>query len=395
MKLLARYTVAEFMSVFLLALLGMTSFFLLVGIGREAIQEGLGPEPIMRLLPYVVPDSMRFSIPASALLAVCVVFGRMSNENEIVAIKSLGMSPWGLMAPVFVMGFLISVFAVWVNDVSVTWGRTGMSRVVSHSIEQIAYGMLNTQRSFSSDRFSITVRDVQGKRLILPTLTFHGDRDKGEGDITVSAREAVLRLNPREETLSVFLTDGTIEGPDQIEGAFSGTHERVIELNSLEQSRDSSPSDYPLGLIPAERTTQQQQIRRLEYGLATMAAFQMVAGDFSALGAPVWDEYVIDLRRERYRMNRLWTEPWRRWANGFSCFFFVLIGAPWAINRRHADFVTIFFSCFLPILLVYYPLMAYGVDRAKEGALPQYAVWLGNAVCGLIAIRLIQRVLKY
>ena len=28
------------------------------------------------------------------------------------------------------------------------------------------------------------------------------------------------------------------------------------------------------------------------------------------------------------RLNRIIMEPWRRWANGFSCLCFVLVGAP-------------------------------------------------------------------
>ena len=41
-----------------------------------------------------------------------------------------------------------------------------------------------------------------------------------------------------------------------------------------------------------------------------------------------------------------------------------------AIRLRHAEFLAIFFVCFLPILLVYYPLLAVSVDHAKDGAVP-------------------------
>jgi lipopolysaccharide export system permease protein len=49
-----------------------------------------------------------------------------------------------------------------------------------------------------------------------------------------------------------------------------------------------------------------------------------------------------------------------------------------AIRMRNADFLTSFFLCFLPILVVYYPLFMLGVDGAKDGRLPPVAVWMGN-----------------
>lgn len=392
MRRLTRYTVWEFLKVFMLALAGMTSFFVLIGIGREAVDHGLGPGPVLRMLPYILPESMRFSIPAAALLATCTSFGRMSGDNEIVAIKAMGISPIAVMMPVFVIGFLISVLGVWMNDLAVSWGRQGMARVLSESIEQIAYGMLRTQHAYSDDRFSITVKDVKGRRLILPALTFNSE--DGEAGVTVTAREAVLRRNPGTETLSIFLKDVWAEGPNRAEGMFRGRYEQKIDLGSFGKGEQLSPSDYPLARIPDEGVAQAQKIRRLEYGLASQAAFQMLAGDFHDLGDQQWQSHETDLKRARFRLNRLRTEPWRRWSNGFSCFFFVLIGTPWAIHRRNSDFISNFFLCFMPILLLYYPLMEYGVNRAKAGELPQYGVWMGNACCALIAVWLIQRVLR-
>ncbi|MCA9220195.1 MAG: LptF/LptG family permease, partial [Planctomycetales bacterium] len=98
------------------------------------------------------------------------------------------------------------------------------------------------------------------------------------------------------------------------------------------------------------------------------------------------------LAAAQQRLIRLRLEPWRRWASGFSCLAFALVGVPLAIRMRNADFLTSFFLCFLPILLVYYPLFAFGLDQAKTGDLPPHAIWLGNLVCVLIGIYLIRYV---
>ena len=66
-----------------------------------------------------------------------------------------------------------------------------------------------------------------------------------------------------------------------------------------------------------------------------------------------------------------------------------------AIWLRNRDFLTSFFLCFLPILVVYYPLMIYGVDGAKGGTIPPYAVWAGNVILLVWGAYLLRKVLRY
>jgi lipopolysaccharide export system permease protein len=66
-----------------------------------------------------------------------------------------------------------------------------------------------------------------------------------------------------------------------------------------------------------------------------------------------------------------------------------------AIRRRHGEFLASFFACFLPILLVYYPLLITGVDRAKAGAWPPYSVWLGNIILAFGGWLLLRKVVRY
>ena len=62
---------------------------------------------------------------------------------------------------------------------------------------------------------------------------------------------------------------------------------------------------------------------------------------------------------------------------------------------RNRDFLSSFFLCFLPILIVYYPLMILGADVAKNGNLPTIAVWAGNFMLMLWGIWLLRRVIRY
>lgn len=395
MRGLTRYVLFDLLKVFLITLAGMTLIMILAGVGQEAVRQGLGLGPIFRLIPFILPEAMRFAVPATVLLATCTVFGRMGADNEIVALKSLGISPTVVIAPALSLAFVLSLISVWLNDVAVSWGSRGVHRVVVESVEQIAYGMLRTHRSYSTSRFSINVKSVDERRLLRPTLTFHAQGDAPA--VTLTAREAELRRNLQDGTLSVFLTDGTIDVGGQARAFFPDTIERVIPLTDATRKGDISrgPSHCPLRLIRSERFDQRHEIERIEQSLAAESAFSMLTGDFDSLvGQPIAGGQA-QLHDAQCRLYRLRAEPWRRWANGFSCFFFVLVGAPLAMHRRSANFFNTFAVVFMPILIIYYPLLALGIDRAKSGAVPPYTVWLGNVVLLAVGFALLRKVIRY
>jgi len=394
MRSIPRYVFIQLLMVFIVTLTGMTLLMLLAGVGMEAVKQGLGLGPIVRLMPYMLPNALRFAVPGTVLFAACSVYGRMSGSGEVLAIKSLGISPMAIIWPGFILAFVVSLVAVWLNDVAVTWGMRGVQRVVIQSVEQIAYGMLRTQRSYVNSRFSINVKGVEDRKLIRPIVVLHETNDSPP--ITLTAREAELQCDRIANTLTILLTDGTFEAGKILKGSFDHTS-HVIPLSdaSPEAGGSDSPSRCPLRQIPREIAKQRQQVRLLEQSLAAEAAYQMLSGEFDALTDQQWNVKHNELAAARCRVFRLQTEPWRRWANGFSCLFFVIVGAPLAIRLRNCDFLTSFFICFLPILLVYYPMLAYGVDRAKCGELPPYAVWLGNVILLAAGFWLFRKVLRY
>ncbi len=172
MPLFPRYVLGEVLQVFLLVVGALTAVLLLVGVGREAIEHGLGIGPIARLMPYLLPQALLFAVPAAMLFAVTSVFGRMSAAGEVVALKALGVSPTGILLPVFGLAVVLSLVTFWLNDVGFSWTPQGVKRVVTDAFEEIAYSVLRTQKCFVSPQFSVNVKGVEGRRLLMPMFTF-------------------------------------------------------------------------------------------------------------------------------------------------------------------------------------------------------------------------------
>jgi lipopolysaccharide export system permease protein len=395
MKIISRYVLWELLQVFLVALTALTLFMLVVGLVREAQQQGLGLVQILMLVPYVLPEAMRFAVPGTMLFAVASVFGRMSASNEVIALKAAGISPLAVIWPAAALALVVSFVSVWLNDVAVSWGRDGVRRVVVNSVEQIIYGRLRQQRSYSTSQISINVKAVDGRRLIRPTLTFQESESGGGRPATVSAAEAELRANATNGTLVVTFRDGTLHMGDYT-ASFPDTIVREMPLDAVSRksTTSTSPSEIPMAQFATARVEQAAKIDRLEQ-LASGKTAMAILGGRMDMTVPAHVAYEKELlRAERGRLHRIAMEPWRRWANGFSCLCFVLVGAPMAIRMRNADFLTSFFLCFLPILVVYYPVFMLGVDQAKRGAIPPVAVWLGNVLIILWGWWLLRRVVR-
>jgi lipopolysaccharide export system permease protein len=393
MRLLTRYVLREICQVFLVTLVSLTGLMILIGAVREAIAQGLGVPQIVQLLPFLLPNALVFAVPGTILFSVSSVYGRMSGANEVLVLKSLGISPMVILWPTLMLAMLLSFATVWLNDLAMSWGYHGVQRVVIDALEDIAYGMLRSHHSYSTPAFSVTVQRVKGRRLISPVFSLPSSDNSDP--VTVRAESAELRSNPGSGKLTIVLYNGRADGPGFHAEFPNQEWEREIDIHPDGGGTDSSPAHLSLSQIPSQIVRQQESIQLLEQRMVAQAGFRMATGDFDSLGGPSWVNDTREVQFQKYRLYRMQTELPRRWANGFSCLCFALVGSGMAIRRKNADMLTSFFLCFGPILLVYYPFLFFGVDRAKAGAINPHAVWLANVILVLWGLWLIRRVIRY
>lgn len=395
MRTITRYVVWELLKIFLLLLLGLTLVVMLILVGQQALRMNLGIIPTLRVAQFILPQALAFAVPAAILFAVCFVYGRMSADNEVTAIKASGISPAVVLWPGYVLAVVLSLWGVWLNDLAFSWGQAGVQRVVLQSVEEIAYRLLRAQKNYSNNKFSITVRDVRDRALINPIMIFQPNNDMPA--FTLYAQRAELRSNLDRNTLSIIVSDFFIESGGQLQARDPGTKETEIPLSyaSAKEARTDSPSQLPLSRITSAIAEQREYIAQIEDSQSADVGISLLNGDLDALSDAAWHLERKRLADARDRLYRLMTEPWRRWAGGFSCLCFVLVGAPLAIRLRNSDYLTTFAICFGPILLCYYPLFAYGLEMAKSGELPPYVVWAANGVCAAIGLWLLKSVLRH
>ena len=391
MNRITRYVVTELSTVFVISVTVMTMLMVLVFLIQDGLRENLTLGTIAELIPYTIPTALSFAIPGTCLFATCVVYSRLSSTNEIVAIKAQGIPPSRLIFPGLVLSFLLSLCTLYLNDISVSWGRTGIYNVILNASAKTIYSVLGATGTFSKDKINIVVDDIEGEDLIRPVI----EAWQNDTRTQIQAARARIRVDQENSKLILSVENARIQiGEDAT--YLSPKEDIRIALGSVtkREGPGRSPSNLPLREMAAELESQKVHLDTLQKELAMNAAFDLAGGNFLELTSRKWKQKHLDLETEVYREFRLKAEPWRRWANGFSCLCFVIVGAPMAIRMRKSDFWTIFGVCFVPILLAYYPLLMFGIGQAKSGSMPPYIVWLGNVVMivvGLFLIRGIER----
>ena len=393
MKTIHFYIFREIFKTFIFALVVFTGILVLVIVAREAVSRGIPLAIALQLFPYTIPEQLRITIPVVLLLATTTFFARMAGSNEFTALKSLGVSPWQVIWPVILLSFFASIGYIWFSEVAVPWGQQNAARILFAGAEEIIYSKLRTDHRLTipGSGFEISVKGVENRRLINPTIT--------NKELKVTAQWAEIKIDLENERCVIVIhncivSDTSQEGTTSIEAV---QHEESISLDKIvpTETSGSSASKMSLEKIPNEIDRHEQDRKAVRNSVAARAAFAACSGDFEEFSQPVWQQNANSLNSIQSTLYRLQLEPQRRFAAGFSCLAFVWIGTTLAIWSKKTDIFASFFACFIPILILYYPLLMLGLEWGKSGTAPPIFIWSGNLFIALIGYRFYKLIRRY
>lgn len=170
MKTIDRYVGGQLLAATLTGVLVLSVVLVLANAFKQLFElflnQNTPSELIFTFLGYILPFSMTFTIPWGFLTGVLLVFGRMSAEHEITALRASGVSILRVCRMVFVLAAVCVAVCSWISVEFVPKAQTRMKR---------AFFNLATTRPlamFPSDKvidefpgFKIYVASVSGSTL--------------------------------------------------------------------------------------------------------------------------------------------------------------------------------------------------------------------------------------
>ncbi|MBU0545342.1 MAG: LPS export ABC transporter permease LptF [Proteobacteria bacterium] len=127
-----KYLFKEMLPPFAISIIFFTFLFLMARIlliTNLVVNYNISLPKVILLLIYFVPYFLVFVVPMSIMMAVLLTFLRLSSDNEIIALKTGGVSIYGLLPPVLIfclIGYLVTLFlAVY----GIPWGKTSIKKL--------------------------------------------------------------------------------------------------------------------------------------------------------------------------------------------------------------------------------------------------------------------------
>ena len=346
-RILSLYIIREISSLFLL---GMAVFTLVMLLGRLlkltdlVITRGVPLADIGRMVTYLMPSLLVFTIPMAFLLAVLLAFGRLSADNEITVMKASGISLIQLMPPVLVCSLVAMLLTLAASVWGVPWGNSAF-KLLSFEVLKQNVAMTIREKVFWDDIPGIVLytEHYDEERHILKGVIIYDSRDP-KRPLTIFAASGTLGCTPNQQDICLVLQNGSIHAT----------------------GRDG------------------------EYQMAGFGEYVMTVanpGKNGALGRNEQDMGIAELQRQiadpalspgqRLKMR---AELHSRFAFPFAALVFAVVAMPLGIQNRRSG-KSAGFSTSIAILLSYYVLLSLLRTLAEKGALPpSLAMWLPNII---------------
>jgi lipopolysaccharide export system permease protein len=372
MRTLNRYIVFDYLIIFL-ATLGLITFVMTVGALVKAVDlmaRGISPMLIVKFFFLNIPYILSFSMPISTLFAALLLFGRLSMDSEISAMKSCGISLWRLTAPLILLSILFSFICIYINcEVSPA------AKYANRELLRTA-GVEEPINLLEEGRF---IRDFPGLMIYVGRKTGTAVKDvvayeldkKGDVRRSVRAKSGDIAADNTNRLLTVKLYDVRIEIPD------------AQDPHDVSKTTYVNAEYYPIKLDfekvlkgkPAVKKRGQMQMSEL------IDRIRNVERDLPMLS-------VADRLVEK---TKLIVEANQRVSIAIGCFSFMLIGIPLGV-KSHRKETSIGMILSLAVVFAYYFFIVIAKSLADYPWLhPNLILWIPLIVAQFSGLWLIRR----
>jgi lipopolysaccharide export system permease protein len=397
-SLLHRSIFGELLKVFLLAYVALTGILLIAGVITEATRSGLGPTQILAAIPLLIPSTIPFTLPTTTLFAASVVYGRLSNDNEILALKAAGVHMIHVVWPGIVLGAAATAVTFGLYMDTIPYTHFILRTQIVSDVKELMYGMLKKDGCIRHPRFNyeIFVKRVQGERLI--DAEFRRREPKTQTyDYIVVAKEAELLVDMAHRRLYIRMKHSHIANNTGAADVVSD--ENVLQVDLPEDFAANQAKTRPSDMTWLELFEARDAVFAEKDAIDADIALHQAAINLGN-AEPHFPQHVRDKLLEKRQRDlmllALDSELHLRPAFALGCFCFVLVGCPIGIWFSKSDYLSAFITCFLPIVVIYYPLMLCSINMSRSGKLmPAAGIYAADALIFAVGLLMFRRLARH
>ena len=356
------------MLITLIFALGVFTFVLLLGrilrqLSELLVNRQVGLEIVAWFVVLLLPYILSFTLPMAMLAATLLVFGRMSADNEITAIRASGVGLGRVAAPVVVVAVAMGAVCFYVN--------ASLAPACGFQFRTL-FLQLTTRNPMALLEEGKPIKDFPGyvisvahkKGNTIQDVELFTLNDKGDVISRLHAQTGVVTGKPVEGKLLLDLYKVTGDLRDE------------KDPNNIQKISPGTTADhYPVELDIRQAVRQARAARDLP---------DLAFGE-------VLDEIAHRRAAGVYPAAAL-MEAHQRVAGAVACVAFTLIGIPLGIKTSRRE-TTIGIALSLGLALIYYFTMVVASTlRGRVGCFPEAILWTPNLIFEILGVWLLWRV---
>jgi lipopolysaccharide export system permease protein len=359
-SIIYRYVFKEMMPPFVINLIFFTFVFLMVEmlkVTNMVVNYRVGVFTVLIMLAYSTPYFLTYIIPMSVMIAILLTFLRLSGDNEIVALKSSGMSIYGLLPPVMLFCMLGCLLTLFMTVYGMAWGRLSLKeltyKIVSSNLE---IGLKDRTFNDSFEDVVLYMNKIDPKTKELQDIFIEDKRTQNIVS-TVVAPRGKLSSEPDEDVYHLLLYNGIIY---QVDAKNRSTN--YINFETYEVRLD---------IKQAASSFKQETKHTKEMNLVELR------------------NYLNNSTRSGNKYYNALMELHKKFSIPIACFALGLLAVPLGIQSGSTkkSFGLVLGMIFF---LIYYLLLTAGLVFGETGACPPVmGMWFPNIVMGGLGLYLL------
>jgi len=412
-----RYTAGEFLFSFFVAFLFFFFVFFvnqILLIAEEILSRNIGIFSVIKLLFYSLPQIVAFAFPFGALVGALMAIGRLSSDNEVLALQACGIPFSRILIPIAVLGVVFSAGSFIINDIFLPLGTIKFSqlyREILYSNPELELSPYSIKRYQSSTIITGAINKAGISDIVIIDKTPENDKR-----IILAGNAQLNKLEEQNGVISLDLSDVFVQTFNkQKRNDFNYLSSEIMTYNIL--LRDISFSMHSPGPremssrdVKSEIDKKQEVLDQKKYSnlvKTERAGFQTISEYYYQASLPAgsrnpsqlvsdfgeFDSFLTKKITDRSLQGYL-VEYWKKFSLPFSCLVFVLFAFPVGLFTKRSG-RSVGFAVGLLVAVAYWGLLfagqTFGIQNNSSAALamwmPDIVVAAGALVSALIRFR--------
>lgn len=353
--LLTRYTLSYFQRFFLLSLGSFAGLYLLIEIFEKVDNLARRKAVLSQYITYFlgnIPMMVVQVIPLAVLMGVFMTIGTLSQNNELTAMRSGGLSLTRVSLPLLTLGLIISLSVLAANEWIVPFSTREANRAYRYELQKVQQLTITRDKVWLKDGNAlINIRLVIPGQNLLQGIVIQDLYENGRPATRIDAAKATY-------------TAGEWRGEQVTITRFSET---TGEVTTVEQK---SSAALPLSKSPQD------------FNSISDRSDEMTISDLSYLAQRV--------QKEGYDPTRYLVDLHGRLATPFASLVMALLGIPFALQRNRGSNLAIGIAVSLFIGISYHLFQGLMLTLGYSGTIPiLIAAWSPNILFGLLGVTLL------